>query len=336
MRFQPLFTLEIVHSYYPDSCQDFEFVALSDTIQTLKNHRLLAKTLDGRLYVLFEADEVDTPLVPMVEQPLRFGLMLTNPYFIYFTELDFDMRHQVAVHQNTAAPTILATAQARQRVGRIFTHRITNDTRPVTVTLSRQNGDILSNQTIVATEQTDISFDLSKQPVGQYQVTDLHPDITETTDYYVDGELFKQAMFGVVEVAVDPTFFSSPPTFKISLSAKTELLEYYIVADHYTETDLNQLNVLDAGAIEESRTQINFSKILTADFGANDISPDLIGSEISQIALFRSQATVPRQSQGRKKIQLHQNGDVLMPHLPQPSAQSVDSTLIVRIAKPKP
>jgi hypothetical protein len=43
---------------------------------------------------------------------------------------------------------------------------------------------------------------------------------------------------------------------------------------------------------------------------------------------------VPRQEKARKKIQLTLNGDVIIPHLPQPSADKFKSEIIIQISKP--
>lgn len=334
MKFQVLFSLDISNSYYSGSCRDFNFLIPVICRQQLKNYRLIHKVQQGNLNLLCEVDGAGIPLISAAGQTLRFGLQLNNPHFTNFTELDFDLRRNVAVYQNKVNPIELNAPMFAHLIGSRLLHSVNDNSRPVSINLNAGDGTFVSSQTLTATEATTVSLDLTQQSPGHYQVTAVHPNLTETTDYYLMPDLLNQDVFGIVEIAIAPDFYSTPAHFTIAFTAKTEPLQYYIVADRYSDSEFNQLSVLDAGFTEEIRPEIEFSKIASADFTTAELDPNLLGPETSHIALFRSQTAVARQSRGRKKIQLHKNGDVLIPHLPQPGAGAVNSDLIVRVAKP--
>ena len=64
-KFRTLFIVNISHAYYISDCKDFDFIFPADTAQLLRNGKLIAKALDGKLYVLFETDEAGSGLIPV-------------------------------------------------------------------------------------------------------------------------------------------------------------------------------------------------------------------------------------------------------------------------------
>ncbi len=333
MRFLPLLALEINHSYYSNICQDFDFFPAAETLQFLKEGRLLTRVQNGKLFMLFEADNAGDPIISLADQTLSLGLKLANPLFLNFTGLDFDPASTLSIYRNFNTSTIFDLPILAQRVSSSFLHRLSHGTRPVLIELISSGGQTLFAETLATPEQTTVRFDLADYPMGLYQVVAAHPDRTDTTEYYVNSSFFRESILGVVEITIDDDFYRNPPNFNFSFSPKQQILEYYIVANQYSEAEFDQIMVLDAGFIEEGRDEINFARVLPTDFTSTELNPDLLGSDTAQIALFRSQVPLSRQAVGRKKIQLHRNGDVLIPHLPQPGAGAVNSTLIVQVSK---
>jgi len=342
MQFRTLFTVKIFHPYYSEVCKDFDFIVPTDNAQLLKNGKLLAKVVEGKLYVLYESDETGQASVPLIGKTLRIGLKLLNPLFSNFTVLDFDFDTLRPLYSNSTTPPILDAAKAITLVGKMFSHNLKIKTRPVTLILKNFKGEVLQTDTI--TENNDrqsIAYDLIEKDSGLYSVEESNAGNKETTNFYSDLELLRQGIFGLIELAIAESFYTTPlntppPEFVIKFAAKQETLKYYVVAKNYSETDLNQLNISDAG--EEGRSQIiSFTKVLPAAFSSKDIPPTLLGNGEAQIVLFKSpEKAVARQEKARQKIQLKKNGDVLIPHLPQPSASKGNADLIVQLSKPKP
>jgi hypothetical protein len=340
MQFSILFTVSISHSYYTQGCEDFSFTLPADSAQLLKNGKLIAKVLDGKLYVLFAVDETGEALVSLEGKTLRIGLQLLNPYFNNFTKLDFDFHSSRLLYRNVTASGALDPAQEIALVGQVFSHSLKIKARPVTVRLKNTNGQILQTDIITAAnDRSTVSYDLTGQAAGLYSVEESDSSNTKTLNYYSDLELQQQGIFGVIEIEIASSFYSTPPEFVIPFLAKQETLKYYLVANNYSESDFNQLSILDKG--EVGRSQISFlPKVLPTDFTDDDISPTLLGNGDAQIALFKSQQAVRRQEKARKNIQLQKqnNGgvDELIKHLPQPGADKANSDLIVQLTKPKP
>jgi hypothetical protein len=104
--FRTLFTITVNHSYYSDVCRDFYFSVPVDTAALLRNGKLIAKMRDGKLNLLYEADEGGAALVPIAGAKLRFGMKLLNPQFSNFT----DFAVPTTLYRNTISPGSLDPA----------------------------------------------------------------------------------------------------------------------------------------------------------------------------------------------------------------------------------
>jgi hypothetical protein len=341
-QFRTLFTLAISHGYYLSGCQDFGFIVPSDTVQALRNGKLLSKIRDGKLYVLYETDQ-GKALSPLEGQTLRFGLKLLNPFFSNFTNFkDFNFNTSTPVYRNTTETNRLDKAVEINLVGSVFSHDLTDPTaRPVTVTLQTTNSHILQTDVItLENNRLSVSYDLTGKSADTYTVTEAYPSTTRKINYYSDVELNWQGIFGLVEIKLDYGFYTKPSDspeyaeFEIKFTAKQETLKYYLVTNNYTETEFNQLTILDVGFTEDGRDQVNFNKVASADFSGDDIPYALLGNSDAKIVLFKSQEEVARREKARKKIQVHKNGDELIKHLPQAGVNKVNSDFIIQLSKP--
>jgi hypothetical protein len=341
MQFRLLFTVSISHNYYSQGCKDFSFIIPADSTQLLKNGKLIAKIHEGKLHILFAADETKKPLILLTEKTLRIGLKLLNPFFSNFTELDFDFNLYHPLYRNSTNPNALDTSQPITLVGQLFSHALTDAARPVTVILKNSEGQVLQTDTIAATnDRSTVSYDLTGQVAGAYTVEEFYPESTKTVNYYSDFEFQQQRVFGIIEIAIADILYTNttPPDFLIPFVAKQQTLKYYVLVNNYPDSEFDTLSVFDGG--EEGRSQINFTKILPAAFTKDDISPSLLGNGDAKIALFKSQTAVTRQEKARKNIQLQKqkNGGVeeLIKHLPQPVADKANADQIVQLTKTQP
>jgi hypothetical protein len=334
-QFKTLFTVAVVHTYYREKCEDIRFITTRDTVQLLKNGRLLVRELDGTLHVLFEADESGAALVPVSGKTLVFGLQLVNPCFGNFTDVGAGFASSTRVYRNSATPNALAAPESARLVGQVFNHAFSDSARPVMVMLKSATGAALQLDTISVTEdRSSVSYNLTGKGPGAYTVEEVFPGNTKQNVYYSDPELAQAGVFGVLEIKVDATFYTTAASFELLFSARAEILKYYIVANGYTDPEFDQLSVSDAGFTEEGRPQIDFTKVSSAAFTAGEISPALLGDSDARVVLFKSQTKVARTEKARKKIQLKKNGEVLMAHLPQPGPEKSNADLIIALAKP--
>lgn len=103
IEFAPLFTLEVTHQYYGGRSPDFEFTTPSGTERLLAGGRLIAKTRESRLNVLYEKNQIQIP-----GRTLQFGLKLVNPAFSNFSVLPLLPGEGLALYRNAGAdPTVL-------------------------------------------------------------------------------------------------------------------------------------------------------------------------------------------------------------------------------------
>jgi hypothetical protein len=322
-----------MHDYYGEGCKDFDFIIPADTAQSLGNGKLIAKVRDGRLLILFQSDESGTARASSAGQTLRFGLKLLNPYFSNFT--DFNFNPYTPLYRNSTNPNTLDAAIKMVLTGKVFSHTLTDTARPATVTLQDASGQILQTDTITtANNHSSVSYDLTGQPAGAYTVTESYPETTKAIAYYLDTELRWQGIFGFVEIKVDNSFYTTAPEFEIRFAAKKETLKYYLVAKNYKDADFNQLIVVDKGYTEDGRPQVNFIKVVSSDFTADDISPEMFGNNGVKVMLFKSQEKLARQEKARKNIQINKNGEELIKNLPQPSTNMAKADLIIQISNP--
>lgn len=332
MQFKILFTLQIKHTYYQTGFNDVTIRALTDTVQLLNRGRLIQKVHNGVLYILFEVDQTGDPIAELTGETLRFGVQLLNPCFSNFTEFDFNSSHYWCT--NPPEPNQLGHPIPVKLVGRQFNSPVTQADRPVTANLRDRRGQLIHYQ-VISTSENSLTFDLSGQNPGLYRLEEQYSATTITTPYYFDLELQQSGAFGVVEITISDEFYTTAPEFAITFQARQETLKYYVIADRYTDTELNQLSITDAGFTEENRPEISFSTLSSAAFTAEEFSPDLLGNSHSKVVLFKSQAPVMRQQKARRNIRLLKNGDVLIPHLPQPSASHTTADLIIHLSKPE-
>ncbi|MFO1433878.1 MAG: hypothetical protein U1F76_27905 [Candidatus Competibacteraceae bacterium] len=330
LQFNTLFTINISHSYYQDEngCKDFDFLFPADTMQWLRNGKLIAKRRDGRLFILFETTDNNekSPLVPMAEKTLRIGLKLLNPYFSNFTDLSSFKSSTIPLYSNAANSDKLNMEKKVVTVGRLFNHSLTVKDSSVKITLKNSADQILRVDTIESTsDRSSVSYDLTGHPAGLYEVVETGVNNnTEATAYYSDAELHWQGIFGIIEINIDNSFYNTFPELRIEFTAKKEILKYYLVAKNYTEAEYNQLQVVDKSG--ESPTVI---------FNKKTPSPEISSALLdNNMVLFESRELVARQEKARRKIQLQKNGGVLIENLPQPGADKANADLIIQLSKP--
>ncbi|MEG3437620.1 hypothetical protein V0288_10865 [Pannus brasiliensis CCIBt3594] len=327
MKFRVLFTIDVSHSYYTDSCQDFDFLIPFDSDRTLEGGRLIAKAREGKLSVFYAVDEENKPFASLAGTTLRVGLKLLAPFFSNFTDLAFASSRPL--YRNSANPNALDEPIAITLVGERIRHSATESTRPVTLTLKDPDGVLLKTDTF---SESEAVVSIAGKSTGLYSIGETYPGKTKTIHYYADAQLQREGVFGIVEISIDGSFYSVPPNFTLSFTAKEETLKYYVIAKNYSDADWNALSIADAG--EPDRDPIVFDKIIPP-FSNEDLRPDSLGKAGDRVVLFKSRVPVSRQQRARQKIRLQKNGEILIPNLPQPGADRANSDLIVQVSKPK-
>ena len=138
---------------------------------------------------------------------------------------------EAAVYANLAAGTALAAPVAAAITGRVLTRTPSRADRPVTVTVANAANQGPAPVTVSQAGEPSVSVDLDGFAPGLFTVKEDYTGvpITVTTTHYVDAELSREALFGVVEIEVAARS-THAPAFTIAFDAPTETLKYYVVA----------------------------------------------------------------------------------------------------------
>lgn len=338
IRFHSLFTVAVTHSYYASACSDLEFVTPPATANQLYGGRMLARVLDGRLHVLFEADAHGAPINSLAGSTLVFGLQLVNPYFDNFTAPVVSDVRLLPFYANRTNSTALDAPSGVILTSGVYTHTPQSAARPLTLRLSSRDGAVVAAQTLAAGDAAG-SFDLRTVLDGAYRIDeDAGGGSVAAALLYVSSDFRNAGVWGILAVKIDASMYAAPGAFSINFAARQELLKYFVVARNFAPVELDKLvadlNVSDQGFNDEHRAEVSFDKVPPADFTAADIALALLDDGTGRVVMFRSQVAVARRERGLRKIQLNRNGDVLIEHLPQPGADRAQANLIVHLTKP--
>jgi len=154
----------------------------------------------------------------------------------------------------------------------------------------------------------------------------------------LDPELWREGAFGVVEIGIDPAFYTAAPSYRIQFKARAETLRYYVVVRGYSNGDLDQLAVRDqTSGVSGQPDEVKFKKVPTPELTADEKSrTDILATEGAKVLLFKSMAAVARRKRSGKQIQLMRNTEPLVEWLPQPGKDRGTADLIVHLSKSKP
>lgn len=338
--FPTLLTINATHSYYAGVCEDIGLVIPGDFARQLRKGRMLSREMDGTFYVLFEAGDDGKPIVSLAGQILRVGLRLLNPYFTNFTQLDADFSSALALYRNSPPATALNVVSKPTLTAPIFSHALVDNTKPITVVIKNPGGSVVQTDNFAdAKSPSATSYDLTGQQPGLYTVVETFNAATKSFPYYVDSELFAEQVFGVLELTLDPGYYTKPAAFNLSFTAKQQTLNYYIVGTNYTDNDLKALSIKD-NAVAGPGRPIQFNPIIlsnTAPYATTaDVPANLLNGG-GNVGLIQSATKVARVDTARTQLQLlfKKNGgtEMLVANLPQPGADKSNADLIISISK---
>ena len=330
LHFRTLFEVEVEHAYYRGLCGDIDFV-VPGSEPALAAGKLLTRVRDGRLRVLFEADDAGDPLRDIHGTTLLIGLRVVNPYFANFTEAPVASAGLV-LYGNRADPRLLDPALAADFIAPHQPIAPTQTGRPLSLRWQYQ-GASLVEQTLLAGED-EARFVTRDWPVGRYLLAETAAGPAQTSHWLHSPALAGEALWGVLALTVDRSFYANSPTFRLVLQARSEKLKYYVVARNFGAAEFGQLQLADAGAGEQGRTALDFEKVTPAHFAADDLPPSALGDVDARIVLFQSLLPVARRAGGYRKLQLKRNAEILVQHLPQAGSDRAQARFIVHLAKP--
>jgi hypothetical protein len=338
-RFKTLFSLEVRHGYYGGSCEDVGFVVPRDVAQLMSSAGLVARIIDGVLHVFYRATGAGAPVRSAAGRKVRMGLQVQSPSFANITE-GFDPGAGTLYYRNGAAADALDAPARVVLSGPSFSWKLMRTARPVTVALEDAAGRTLRTETVTTgNDRPAVSFELTGVEPGALTLEENQAGsvIRRAMATYVDPELWREGVFGLVELAITPAFYTSAPSFTVAFQSRLETLRYYVVAKGFSNGDVDQLTVKDQGFGEPGHPdEVKFEKVLPEQLTEDEKSrTDLLGKDGARVLLFRSLSAVTRRQSGRKRIQLMRNSEPLIENLPQPGRDRGTADLVVHLSKSK-
>ncbi|MEO8602744.1 MAG: hypothetical protein ABI629_09220 [bacterium] len=328
-RFAPLLHLSVAGPSAGDPYPNMEFAVPYDTARALRRGRALLRRRAGTLVVLAErGDDAGAPRW-LAHQRLRFGLLPRDPAFAIAMELPGEPA-AVAVYGNADVATALDPPTGARLAGTVLRHTIARAARPLQVDLTDSAGARRERLTLGADDAaTSVSFDLANATPGLYTVRESPAADGDATRYYVDPELVGEPLVGIVELQVAAAFYDAAPTFQAAFPPRRERLRYYVVV-RGPAAAAAQLAVDDDGGILDGRPRIEFDAVPAAEIVADPIAAQL-AADGGQVVSFRSRSLEPRRPGGRRKIRLMRNAEVLIDHLPSPTAEQPQATMTLHL-----
>jgi len=153
----------------------------------------------------------------------------------------------------------------------------------------------------------------------------------------VDPALWRDGALGVVDIVIDPGFYTSTAGFQVRFKARLDTWRYYVVVKGFSNGDVDQLAVQPQTSGAPAPGDVTFEKVAPAQLTAEEKSrSDLLATDGARVLLFRSLTGIPRAETGAKQIQLMRNTEAVIERLPQPGKRRGTADLIVQLSKSKP
>lgn len=305
INYKRIMNLVVGHSYFKDGFD--RFVKLYPTIATevlMRNGKMLFKRLPNGITILYRTlDDEETPLAELEkDQIFTFFVKAENQAgLLNITNLDESSEKIYAagkivcftnnpalasVNQNN--PEILTNQIIDSLKGPLFTYQIAINGNPgnVVMIVSDENGNPVSvgkdsegvpfplkmNLTANSNNLFIQQVDLRSQKTGRYRISILNQDETitlKTEEIYVDGQLEKDNILGIVEIKYDSVtshLYGENEEYKLQFRFTETYWKYFFVnKSRNIDFATDSLVIADAGVLNGTPYQINnFRKVYSA------------------------------------------------------------------------
>jgi hypothetical protein len=328
--FKHLFTVSIEHDYYVSRCRDFSFVNVGGTGEMAMRGRLVVREMEGVLHVLYEVDEEGKAIASLADEHLFIGLRPLNPYFENFTVPVIGNTGGMPLFANSESPTAFAAAGSVLCISGSFAPEPQDPARPVALSLRNAKGDVLASKGHSEAGMAP-AFDVRGLPSGRYSLLeDYGKGKTKTRELFVDGDSAIRGLWGILAIRIDPGFYdraekAPPPNIPLHFQARSEQLKYYVVAPGF---DKSAIDIVDGGLNGPGDTALAFTR------NEDDIPESLLNAGPSPGILFSTVSPIHRRERGLRNLHLKRAAEILIEHLPQPSADRPQAQFIIHLSKP--
>ena len=334
--FKNLFEVSTSHSYYKHgTTTDIIFAPTSPCARLIRNRKLLFKTNEGGFKIIYRSvDEKGTPLITLDNITFTFAIYLNNTSaFLSFTGLDtnenkYSAGKIVYFKNDPAANNQMSYDLLDLLKPNIFTYRFpftANDPENDEASFEIEDsvGDtLLSSNLNKPNERGEYYFriDLSKKPNGKYyfKTSDNSHSLTTET-IYIDNELARQKLFGLIEIEYNENSLSK---YTLKFERNIAKWAYYLVNESGISLDDFNFEVLDESGDDGSNVYQSYT------FQGNQ-TPDPVNSVNGyETLVFVSNDKipfyeVPKLNLKLKKVEVGSPDVVLIKNLPNPDLNTI-------------
>lgn len=335
INYKRIMNLVVGHSYFKDGFD--RFVKLYPTVVTealLRNGKMLFKRLPNGITILYRTtDDEETPLAELEKtQVFTFCIKAENQAgLLNITNLDesaektygagkivYFTNHPASASTNQNNPEILTNQIIDSLKGPLFTYQFSINGNPgnVVMIVADEQGNPVSvgkdsdgvpfplkiNLTAKSNNLFVQQVDLRSQKTGRYRISILNQDETvtlKTEEIYVDGQLEKDNILGIVEIKYDSVtnhLYGATEEYKLQFRFNETYWKYFFVnKSRNIDFATDSLVITDSGNVNGGPYQINnFQKVYssikiiakTAGPAGNNISMEYSGIAAFSAVLF--------------------------------------------------
>ena len=333
--YKRILNLVVGHSYFKDGFD--RFVKLYPTAATetlLRNGKMLFKRLPNGITILYRTtDDEETPLAELEKtQVFTFCIKAENQAgLLNITNLDesaektygagkivYLTNNPASASTNQNNPEILTNQIIDSLKGPLFTYQFAINGNPgnVVMIVADEQGNPVSvgkdsegvpfplkiNLTANSNNLFVQQVDLRSQKTGRYRISILNQDETitlKTEEIYVDGQLEKDNILGIVEIKYDSVtnhLYGEIEEYKLQFRFTETYWKYFFVnKSRNIDFATDSLVINDSGNVNGGPYQINnFQKVYasikiaakTAGQTGNNISMEYSGAAAFSVVLF--------------------------------------------------
>jgi hypothetical protein len=319
--YKRILNLVVGHNYFKDGLDRFVSIYPAAATETLlRNGKMLFKHLPHGITILYKTlDDETTPFVEL-DKNQRFTFVLKaaditglqhitdldeSPSrrfgagkIVYYTNVPANPSH------NSNAPEILLHEILDSVKAPLFTTSFNISGNPPTVKMIVTDGagnpvpvgkDTLGapfpttlDLTIGANNTFEQQVDLRDLDRGRYTITikdSAGTSTLRTEEIYVDGQLEKDAILGVVDIvydAVSDNLYGETEEYKLQLKSADTFWKYYVVAkSNIVDLSSDSLLITDSGAVNGSPYAVNDFERVFSNIGIVAKTPGVAGNSIA-------------------------------------------------------
>ena len=321
MKYLPVFTLRVTHSYYADGrCPDFSMEPNPGTEKLLKNHRCVLKSLPDGVRVLMQVDTQGMPFIACPEKmTFTFNLRLQNRDFALFTDLS-EITQQpaplyttVLIDSKPGKELKLASREAWYEEKFIVQHPAQNDC----FVLSSQPLEGLATNDFEIMDSGNIKLESYNRARKVITVnTESAPKDSAFVVKYPIVPRLERGVFADVEIRNTGTLQPAKEgsaEFEIAFTARKARWKYYLVTDlKNTEKKFE----IKHGKLKFSANRVDITE---EPDSSDDLAKELVRKYAKmQVHRFLSDDDILCRQTARKNLELHFDGNCLFKALPNP------------------